>query len=174
MTAAEFQDLLERFGEDLSGWPVPLRDEALSLVKRDPQARAALKEAEALRNAILDVPPIKAPAGLAGRIAAMAETLPQDLPAQDLPAQDLPAQDLQVPNLPGMADGAGDGRPIDATPAESAERGRTFFARHWTLSASIALLCFVLGLGAGTLHKGTSVDYTSLYALPPILTFATG
>lgn len=159
MTAAEFQDLLERYGEDLSGWPLPLRDEALSLVKRDPQARAALREAEALRDAILAVPPIKAPAGLAGRIAAMAETLPQDIPARNDPAE------------PSMPDAIDD---IDTVSRDAAERGWSFLTRHWTLSASIALLCFVLGFGAGVLRDDISLDYTSLYALPPILTFATG
>jgi hypothetical protein len=67
MTLADFQDLLDRQGEDLSLWPQPQQQAAALLLESSEQARAALDEARQLRQA-LGAPPVRAPAGLTDRI----------------------------------------------------------------------------------------------------------
>lgn len=67
MTLADFQDLLDRQGEDLSLWPQPQQQAAALLLESSEQARAALDEARQLRQA-LAAPPVRAPAGLTDRI----------------------------------------------------------------------------------------------------------
>jgi hypothetical protein len=67
MTLAEFQDLLDRQGEDLSLWSAPQQQAAALLLESSEQARAARDEARQLRQA-LAAPPVRAPAGLTDRI----------------------------------------------------------------------------------------------------------
>jgi hypothetical protein len=64
---AEFEDLLDRLGEDLSGWPVPQQQAAASLLQESSDARAVLAEAKLLRQA-LTAPPVRADPGLTDRI----------------------------------------------------------------------------------------------------------
>lgn len=67
MDIPEFEDLLERLGDDLSTWPADRRDQAASLLRSSEQARAALAEAQQLRNALRSIS-TPAPAGLVDRI----------------------------------------------------------------------------------------------------------
>lgn len=71
LTLAEFQDLLDRLGEDWEAWPVATRLQAQRLVARSPAAEAMVAKARAMRKAVRSSQP-KAPAGLAGRIVATA------------------------------------------------------------------------------------------------------
>jgi hypothetical protein len=71
MNVAEFEDWLDRLGEDVSRWPEPQRQAALALLKDSVEAQTLLEESRALRRA-LAAPKLRAPAGLADRIAAQA------------------------------------------------------------------------------------------------------
>jgi len=74
MDVAEFGDLIDRLGEDLSLWPEDRRLSAEQLLGGSVEAQALLEEARVLRRA-LAVPPVRAPAGLADRIVAAASKL---------------------------------------------------------------------------------------------------
>jgi hypothetical protein len=67
MNVADFEDLLDRLGEDMSSWPLPQREAAAVLLRSSNEARAVLDQAKLLRRA-LSAPPIRAGAGLADRI----------------------------------------------------------------------------------------------------------
>ncbi|NVN87234.1 MAG: hypothetical protein HXX15_14235 [Rhodopseudomonas sp.] len=67
MKIADFADLLDRLGEDMSSWPVPQQQAAADLLRSSAEARSALAEARLLRQA-LSAPPIRAEAGLTERI----------------------------------------------------------------------------------------------------------
>jgi len=67
LNLADFQDLLDRLGEDISTWPVPQQQAAASLLEASEPARALLQEAKLMRQA-LAAPPVRAPAGLTDRI----------------------------------------------------------------------------------------------------------
>lgn len=71
MNATEFEDLIDRHGEDLSRWPDVKREAAVVLLRCSPAARAVLEEARLIRDA-LSAPKVLAPAGLADRIFAQA------------------------------------------------------------------------------------------------------
>ena len=75
MNVAEFEDFIDRLGEDMSQWPESQRLAAAQLLESSDEARALLEQATILRDA-LSSPPIRAPAGLADRIvsAAMRQT----------------------------------------------------------------------------------------------------
>ena len=67
MNIADYEDLLDRLGEDISGWPVPQQQAAAELLQSSPEARTALAQARLLRRA-LSAPPVRAEAGLTERI----------------------------------------------------------------------------------------------------------
>ena len=67
MDVTEFEDLLGRFGDDLTSWPAPRRDDANLLLRGSDQARAALAESRRLRQ-VFRAEPIRAPDGLLDRI----------------------------------------------------------------------------------------------------------
>ncbi|MFT4117784.1 hypothetical protein [Bradyrhizobium sp.] len=77
MDVTEFEELIDRLGEDLSLWPDDRRLPAEQLVAQSAAARALLEEARTLRRA-LAAPPVRAPAGLADRIVAAAAKLKTD------------------------------------------------------------------------------------------------
>jgi len=77
MDVTEFEELIDRLGEDLSLWPDDRRVPAEELLARSSAARAALEEARVLRQA-LAAPPVRAPAGLADRIVAAAAKTKDD------------------------------------------------------------------------------------------------
>jgi len=67
MNIADFEDLLDRLGEDISGWPVPQQQAAAELLQSSAEARTALAQGRLLRRA-LSAPPVRAEAGLVERI----------------------------------------------------------------------------------------------------------
>lgn len=77
MDVTEFEELIDRLGEDISLWPDDRRLLAEELLARSSAAQALLDEARALRQA-LAAPPIRAPAGLTDRIVAAAATMKDD------------------------------------------------------------------------------------------------
>ncbi|WP_201159736.1 hypothetical protein [Rhodoplanes elegans] len=82
MDIDDFEDQVDRWGEDVSAWPEPSRTQALALLKVSAEAREVLAEAQALRDALAAREPVRAPADLADRILAAARaTEPQREPA---------------------------------------------------------------------------------------------
>jgi hypothetical protein len=77
MDVREFEDLLDRLGEDLSRWPDAQRQAAVDLLSSSPEASALLAHAREMRDA-LSAPPVRAPAGLADRIFAAASRVKSD------------------------------------------------------------------------------------------------
>lgn len=77
MDVTEFEELIDRLGEDLSLWPDDWRLPAEELLARSSAAQALLEEARAVRHA-LAAPPVRAPAGLADRIVAAAVQMKGD------------------------------------------------------------------------------------------------
>ncbi|MEK9278351.1 MULTISPECIES: hypothetical protein [unclassified Bradyrhizobium] len=77
MDVIEFEDLIDRLGEDLSLWPDDRRLPAEELLARSAAAQALLEEARTLRRA-LEASPVRAPAGLADRVVAAAKRLNSD------------------------------------------------------------------------------------------------
>jgi hypothetical protein len=77
MDVIEFEELIDRLGEDLSRWPDDRRLSALDLLAHSPAAQTLLDEARTLRDA-LAAPRVRAPAGLADRIVAAAARLQRD------------------------------------------------------------------------------------------------
>jgi hypothetical protein len=77
MDVIEFEELIDRLGEDLSLWPDDRRLLAEELLARSSAAQALLEEMRTLRRA-LAAPPVRAPAGLADRIAAAASKMKGD------------------------------------------------------------------------------------------------
>lgn len=71
MDIAEFEDLLDCHGDDISRWPVAQRQPASVLLAGSAEARELLDEAQALRS-LLSQPPVRTPMGLADRIVDQA------------------------------------------------------------------------------------------------------
>lgn len=71
MDVREFEDLIDRLGEDMSSWPDASRHAATELLAVSAEARSRLEEARTLRAALAG-PAIRAPSGLAERIVAAA------------------------------------------------------------------------------------------------------
>ena len=82
MTIVEFEDLLDRLGDDLSQWPLPQQAAARELLSESEAARRLLQEAEALRR--LMARPAAAPPGL--RDAIFTQTIRQPAAADRPPA----------------------------------------------------------------------------------------
>jgi hypothetical protein len=78
MDVGEFEDLIDRLGEDLSRWPEAQRLAGEALIATSSDAKALLEQARTLRRA-LAAPPVRAPAGLVDRIVAAAGQLNADV-----------------------------------------------------------------------------------------------
>lgn len=76
MDLEEFEDLVDRWGEDVQRWQSPFREQAAELLRTSKPAREILNRATLLRRAIADAAPVRAPAGLASRITAAAGRRP--------------------------------------------------------------------------------------------------
>jgi hypothetical protein len=72
MDIREFEDCLDRFGDDFSQWPVAERSAGQVLLASSSEARDLWDEAASLRQA-LEAPLERAPAGLADRIVLQAK-----------------------------------------------------------------------------------------------------
>lgn len=77
MDVTEFEELIDRLGEDLSLWPDDRRLLAEGLLAHSSAAQALLEEARALRRALAS-PAVRAPKGLADRIVAAAAKMKGD------------------------------------------------------------------------------------------------
>jgi hypothetical protein len=75
MNVVEFEDLLDRLGDDLSTWPLDWQNEARVLLAQSVEAKELLREAQAMRG-LLTRSPVSAPAGLASRIMTQAARAP--------------------------------------------------------------------------------------------------
>jgi hypothetical protein len=75
MNVVEFEDLLDRLGDDLASWPLDRQNEARVLLAQSAEAKELLREAQAMRG-LLARPPVSAPAGLADRIMTQAARAP--------------------------------------------------------------------------------------------------
>jgi len=82
MDVREFEDLIDRLGEDTSRWPDAQREAAAILLSSSAEAAEVLAQARALREALAG-PPVRAPAGLADRIFATASRLKAEQSAVD-------------------------------------------------------------------------------------------
>jgi hypothetical protein len=88
MDVSEFEDLIDRLGEDMSRWPEGQRVAAQELLASSRDAQALLEEARTLRRALARSPG-RAPAGLADRIVSAAAKLNAEaLRAEDETASD--------------------------------------------------------------------------------------
>lgn len=88
MDVREFENLIDRLGEDMSRWPDGQRVAAEELLASSCDAQALLDEARTLRQA-LTRPPGRAPAGLVDRIVSAASKLNAEPPhAEDEKASD--------------------------------------------------------------------------------------
>jgi hypothetical protein len=74
MDVVEFEDLIDRLGDDMSRWPEGQRADAEALLASSHEARTLLEEACTLRDALAG-PPVRAPSGLVDRIVTAASTL---------------------------------------------------------------------------------------------------
>ena len=72
MDEAQFQDLVDRQGEDLACWPEAIRLEAERLLIISEPARRILEDAAALRAVFISAPLIRAPRDLTARILSRA------------------------------------------------------------------------------------------------------
>ncbi|PLX38692.1 MAG: hypothetical protein C0606_05510 [Hyphomicrobiales bacterium] len=72
MTLDEFQDCLDRLGDDLALWPAEQAGPGRDLLAGNASARAMLREAKELRTLFAAEAPVHAPAGLAARIVEAA------------------------------------------------------------------------------------------------------
>jgi len=68
MDLAEFEDLVDRLGEDISAWPEPARTDARSLLAQSQEAREVLAAAHDMRVGLGRDQTVRAPAGLVDRI----------------------------------------------------------------------------------------------------------
>ena len=68
-----FQDLVDRFGDDLSTWPIADGFKAQALLAHSAGARAILDDACRLRQIFAVLPTPSAPADLASRLLALTE-----------------------------------------------------------------------------------------------------
>ena len=75
MDIEEFEDLVDRLGEDLAAWPDHDRRAAEVLLRHSAEAREIISEATSLRMAFTGRPTETAPAGLADRIIVRATSL---------------------------------------------------------------------------------------------------
>ena len=67
----EFQDLVDRFGEEPSSWPTELREPAEELIDASEEARAIIAQARRLRKQLRNLGPA-APRCIVDRIVAIA------------------------------------------------------------------------------------------------------
>lgn len=92
MNIADFEDLLNRLGDDLPNWPAPQQEAADLLLQSSEQARRLLDESRLLRHA-LAAPPVRASAALTERIMqAVRAPQPADPEAAATPPNGDPQQ----------------------------------------------------------------------------------
>ena len=80
MDLAEFEDMLDRYGDDMGRWTPERRTAAEHLLTTSPEARTAFRRARALARQFADEPRITAPVDLSARILARAAAMPEPTP----------------------------------------------------------------------------------------------
>lgn len=85
MDIVEFEDLLDRLGEDISTWPIDKQSPAAKLLSESSEAQDLMRDAMALRG-LMARPPISAPSGLSERIFERAASLQEPRKEADIPA----------------------------------------------------------------------------------------
>jgi hypothetical protein len=128
MTIVEFEDLLDRLGEDLSRWPAVQQAAARRLLAESEVARRLLQEAVALRR-LMTKPMAPAPKGL--RDAIFAQTVGNAEPETSSGTPDFPASGV-----------------LPAWMVPSSRMVRLTFLS----------ICFVVGLACGVLHNMQRLD----------------
>ena len=111
MKIADFEDLLDRLGEDMSSWPAPQQQAAANFLRSSAEARSALAQAKLLRQA-LSAPTIRADAGLTERImqgvrqggAGSVETEPAAAPPEPAKSGTPPASPSSDPGSEQASD----------------------------------------------------------------------
>lgn len=81
MDIEEFEDWLDRLGDDLSKWPEPQQQAARALLAESSAARTLMNETQALSR-MLRSPSVRAPVGLADRIVMQAKSVPAHRPVE--------------------------------------------------------------------------------------------
>lgn len=74
MKIEEFEDLVDRLGEDISRWPEQFRKVGEALLATSAEAREIVREASLLRRALSRDDSARSPAGLADRIVGQARS----------------------------------------------------------------------------------------------------
>lgn len=72
MKLEEFEDLVDRWGENISRWPTPFREQGAALLRTSENAREIVSRAAFLRRAFSDSIQHRAPIDLADRIVSAA------------------------------------------------------------------------------------------------------
>ncbi|MDC7786784.1 hypothetical protein PQJ75_27265 [Rhodoplanes sp. TEM] len=138
MDIDDFEDQVDRWGEDVSAWPEPSRTQALALLEVSEEARAVVAEAAALRKALAARPAVRAPADLADRIFAAARA-----------AEPEPRTPVPIPST--------------APPPTAPPRSRwlavlaSSFGQEWR-PAVVLSACFLLGLASSFMTVARSQD----------------
>jgi hypothetical protein len=99
MNIADFEDLLDRLGEDISSWPGPQQQAATDFLQSSADARTALAQARLLRCA-LSAPPVRAEAGLTERIMQALRPGDAAAPAESVPVVQQPETTVSVTSPP--------------------------------------------------------------------------
>ncbi|MDI3468847.1 MAG: hypothetical protein OJF62_000910 [Pseudolabrys sp.] len=128
MTIVEFEDLLDRLGEDLSRWPPAQQAAARQLLAESEVARRLLQEAVALRQ-LMTTPVAPASQGL--RDAIFARTIEN--------------------GQSGTRSGTPDGPASGVLPAWMVPSSRV-------VRLAFLSICFVVGLACGVLHNMQALD----------------
>lgn len=92
-----FEDLLDRWGDEIERWPAEWRTPARRLLAASAAARASLDEVRRLRELLRAAPPVQVPAGLLERILTSAAAT-SSRPAADSSSRAATAPPLAAPN----------------------------------------------------------------------------
>jgi hypothetical protein len=84
MDIEEFEDLLDRLGEDVSTWPADKQRPAARLLAESSEAQDLMRDAVALKG-LMARPPVSAPSGLSERIFERAAAMQEPQKQAEIP-----------------------------------------------------------------------------------------
>jgi hypothetical protein len=84
MDIEQFEDLLDRLGEDISTWPADKQRPAAKLLAESSEAQDLMRDAVALRG-LMARPPMAAPSRLSERIFERAAVMPEPQNEAEIP-----------------------------------------------------------------------------------------
>jgi hypothetical protein len=142
MNLEEFEDLVDRCGENVSRWPAPFREQGAALLRASEAAREIVSCAALLRRTLGEAEPIRAPSALVDRIVSSASRQA----TSRLPAPRAGRRSWMIGWMPTIASGRSLMRP-----------------------AVLLSLCFLIGASAGLLFfpvqgNADQVDFPTLLA----------